>query len=72
MATPIRHFRIEDELWNALGGIGKELDRTQSWLTRKAVEEYIERHRATKRAAKAAAKPAATEPAKDADPRDGF
>jgi predicted transcriptional regulator len=46
-------------LWNALQRIGEELERTPSWLTRKAVEEYIERHRAAKRAAKAAA------PAKD-------
>ena len=51
--TPIRHFRCEDETWDALERIGKELERTQSWLTRKAVEEYIERHKAAKRAAKA-------------------
>ncbi len=51
--TPIRHFRCEDETWDALERIGKELERTQSWLTRKAVEEYIERYRAAKRAEKA-------------------
>jgi predicted transcriptional regulator len=54
MKTPVRHFRIEDELWNALERIGKEVDRTPSYLTRKAVEEYIERYRAAKRAAKEA------------------
>ena len=51
--TPIRHFRLEDDLWDALGRIGKEQDRPHSWLIRKAVEEYIERCKATKRAAKA-------------------
>jgi len=50
--TLIRHFRCEDETWDTLERIGKELDRTQSWLTRKAVEEYIERYRAAKRAEK--------------------
>jgi predicted transcriptional regulator len=50
--TPIKHFRCDDETWDALGRIGKELERTTSWLTRKAVEEYIERYRAAKRAAK--------------------
>jgi len=53
--TPIRHFRCEDETWDALERIGKELERTQSWLTRKAVEEYIERYRVAKRAEKQAA-----------------
>ncbi len=48
--TPIRHFRLEDELWEALGRIGKELDRPHSWLVRKAVEEYVERYKAAKRA----------------------
>jgi predicted transcriptional regulator len=52
--TPIRHVRIADETWDALGRIGEELERTPGWLTRKAVEEYIERHRAAKRAAKEA------------------
>jgi predicted DNA-binding protein len=55
MQTPIKHIRIPDELWNALERIGKEagVERTTGWLVRKAVEEYIERHRAAKRAAKA-------------------
>jgi predicted transcriptional regulator len=68
MQTPIKHIRIPDELWNALERIGKEddVDRTAGWLVRKAIEEFIERHRAAKRAAKAA------EPAKDADPKQGF
>jgi len=52
--TPIKHFRCDDETWDALGRIGRELERTPSWLTRKAVIEYIERYRATKRAAKQA------------------
>lgn len=51
--TPIRHFRLEDDLWEALGRIGKELERPHSWLIRKAVEQYIERYKAEKRAAKA-------------------
>jgi predicted DNA-binding protein len=50
--TPIRTFRLEDKLWDTLGRIGEELDRPQSWLVRKAVEEYIERYKAAKRAAK--------------------
>ena len=55
METPIRHVRMPDDLWNALERIGKEpdVDRTPGWLVRKAVEEFIERHRAAKRAAKA-------------------
>jgi len=52
MNTPIRHFRVEDELWEALGRIGKELDRPHSWLIRKAVEEYVDRYKAAKKAAK--------------------
>ncbi len=57
METPIRHVRMPDELWNALERISKEpgIDRTAGWLVRKAVEEYIERHRAAKRAAKSSA-----------------
>jgi predicted transcriptional regulator len=53
--TPIRTFRCDDETWDALGRIAKELERTQGWLTRKAVELYIERYRAAKRAEKQAA-----------------
>jgi hypothetical protein len=52
--TPIRHIRMADELWDALTRIGAEVDRTPGYLTRLAVEEFIERHRAAKRAAKAA------------------
>jgi len=46
---------MPDDLWNALERIGSEpgVDRPAGWLVRKAVEEYIERHRAAKRAAKA-------------------
>ena len=50
--TPIRHFRLEDDLWDALSRIGKELDRPHSWLIRKGVEEYVERWKAAKKAAK--------------------
>jgi len=54
MQTPIKHIRIPDELWNALERIGSEagVDRTTGWLVRRAIEEFIERHRAAKRAAK--------------------
>jgi len=64
---PIRHIRMPDDLWNALERIGSEagVDRPAGWLVRKAIEEYIERHRAGKRAAKAA-------PAKPEDPAQGF
>jgi predicted transcriptional regulator len=54
METPIRRFRIEDELWLAAERVAEDMDRSVSWLIRKAVEEYIERHRAAKRAAKQA------------------
>lgn len=51
---PIRHVRMPDDLWNALERIGGEtgVDRPVGWLVRKAVEDYIERHRAQKRAAR--------------------
>ena len=67
--TPLRHFRCDDALWNALQRIGEELERTPSWLTRKAVEEYIERHRAAKRASKAKVE---AEPTKNAPTTQGF
>jgi predicted transcriptional regulator len=54
MDTPIRRLRMEDELWNAAERVAADLDRSVSWVMRKALEEYIERHRAAKRAAKAA------------------
>jgi len=58
---------MPDELWNALERIGKEsdVDRTPGWLVRKAIEEYIERHRAAKRAAKAATTSATAEPGQE-------
>ena len=43
---------MEDELWNRAELTAKDLDRSVSWIIRKALEEYIERHRAAKRAAK--------------------
>jgi len=54
MDTPIRRLRMEDELWNAAERVAGELDRSVSWIMRKALEEYIERYRAAKRASKAA------------------
>jgi predicted transcriptional regulator len=49
---PIRRFTCPDELWNSADRVGREIDRSVSWLIRKALEEYIERHRAAKKAAK--------------------
>jgi predicted transcriptional regulator len=43
---------MEDELWNSADRVAKDLDRSVSWVMRKALEEFIERHRAAKRAAK--------------------
>jgi predicted transcriptional regulator len=54
MDTPIRRLRMEDELWNSAERVASDLDRSVSWVMRKALEEFIERHRAAKRAAKAA------------------
>jgi predicted transcriptional regulator len=55
MDTPIRRLRMEDELWNSAERVASDLDRSVSWVMRKALEEYIDRHRAAKRAAKQAA-----------------
>jgi predicted transcriptional regulator len=52
--TPVRRLRMSDDLWNTAERIAKEDDRTVSWIIRKALEEYIERHRAAKRAARLA------------------
>jgi predicted transcriptional regulator len=52
MDTPIRRLRMEDELWNSAERVASDMDRSVSWVMRKALEEYIERHRAAKRAAK--------------------
>ena len=57
MDTPIRRLRMEDELWNAAERVAGDLDRSVSWIIRKALEEYIDRHRAAKRAAKTAPEP---------------
>jgi predicted transcriptional regulator len=46
---------MEDELWNSAERVASDLDRSVSWVMRKALEEFIERHRAAKRAAKQAA-----------------
>lgn len=54
-----RQLRMEDELWNAAERVAEDLDRSVSWIMRKALEEYIERHLAAKRAAKATEKAAA-------------
>jgi predicted transcriptional regulator len=45
---------MENELWNAAERVAGDLDRSVSWIIRKALEEYIDRHRAAKRAAKQA------------------
>jgi hypothetical protein len=50
--TPIRRFICPDELWETADRVARSEDRSVSWLIRKAVEEYIERHRAAKREAK--------------------
>jgi predicted transcriptional regulator len=47
-----RQLRMEDELWERALRVAKDLDRSVSWVIRKALEEYIERHLAAKRAAK--------------------
>jgi predicted transcriptional regulator len=53
--TKLRGIRMDDELWRSIGSVAKELDRDASWCTRKAIEEYIERHKAAKKAARLAA-----------------
>ena len=58
---------MEDELWNAAERVGADLERSVSWVMRKALEEFIERHRAAKRAAKQAAFDADFEKANSAD-----
>lgn len=58
MQTPLRTFRCEDKLWNALKAIaeerGRELmlspDKLMSSLCRQAIQQFIDRHRAAKRA----------------------
>jgi len=45
---------MEDELWQAAERVAEDLDRSASWVIRKALEDYIERHRAAKREARAA------------------
>ncbi len=51
---PIRRFPCPDELWAAAERVGDDEDRSVSWIIRKALDEYIERHRAAKRAAREA------------------
>lgn len=38
-------IRLTDEQAKALDEIGKREDRSRSWLIRKAIDEFIERHR---------------------------
>jgi predicted transcriptional regulator len=64
MDMPIRRLRMEDELWISAERVASDLDRSVSWIMRKALEEFIERHRAAKRAAKSAP---ARKSTKDAD-----
>jgi predicted transcriptional regulator len=73
---PVRRFPCPDELWAAAERVGGDEDRSVSWIIRKAMEEYIERHRAAKRAAKQAAsdrdldKPTVQQKATKRNPRD--
>jgi predicted transcriptional regulator len=48
----LKAVRMDSDAIEALTRIGKELDRSISWLIRAAVSEYIERYRAAKRAQK--------------------
>jgi predicted transcriptional regulator len=52
--TPVRRLRMDNELWAAAERVAMDDDRSVSWVIRKALEEYIERHRAAKRAARLA------------------
>ena len=74
MKTPVRPVRIDDELWKAAKRIADELatatglSATPSDVVRKALADYIERHKAAKRRkAKPEDMPTAT-----ADPSQGF
>jgi predicted transcriptional regulator len=40
-----RSVRLSPEQEQALAEIGKREDRSRSWLIRRAVDEFIERHR---------------------------
>lgn len=51
-----RQLRMEDQLWERAERVAADLDRSVSWVIRKALEEYIDRHLAAKREARAAAK----------------
>jgi predicted transcriptional regulator len=44
-----RQLRMEDELWERAQRAANDLDRSVSWVIRKALEEYIDRHLAAKR-----------------------
>lgn len=43
--TNITSVRLTEEQAKALDEIGKREDRSRSWLIRKAIDEFIERHR---------------------------
>ncbi len=45
MTDTVTSVRLTAEQTEALDAIGKRDDRSRSWLIRKAVDEYIERHR---------------------------
>lgn len=49
-----RQLRMEDEQWDRAKRVAEDLDRSVSWVIRKALEEYIDRHLAEKRAARSA------------------
>lgn len=45
MTDTVTSVRLTAEQTEALDAIGARDDRSRSWLIRKAVDEYIERHR---------------------------
>jgi predicted transcriptional regulator len=49
MAQKLVAVRMDTKAVKALEQIGKELDRKVSWLVRKAVDEYVDRHQAAKK-----------------------
>lgn len=45
MSDTVTSVRLSEAQTKALDAIGKRDDRSRSWLIRKAVDEFIERHR---------------------------
>jgi predicted transcriptional regulator len=40
----VMRFRMDEKLQTEVERIAQELDRSQSWIIRKALEEYVERY----------------------------